>query len=142
MKLFKQILVIAMSVCLFGICDVNKTIVHAEDFRDFINIQPFGQIIPVNKNFSVYASSENGGYAFVMFHVKGSYEKGSNSVTNVNLNYTYYVIVNGITSYSVESANIIYKTIGNTLYAVATVTLKVVSNGKTSYISGSKTVQL
>lgn len=78
----------------------------------------------------------------MIFNVKGTYEKGSNAVTNVNLNYTYYVNVSGITSYSVESANIFYKTIGNPLYAVATATLKVVSNGKQSYISESNTVQL
>ncbi len=131
-----------MSICLLGICDIDKTLIHAEDLQNFISIQPFGQIIPVNKNFSVYASCENGGHAFVIFNVKGTYEKGSNAVTNVNLNYTYYVNVSGITSYSVESANISYKTIGNTLYAVATATLKVVSNGKQSYISGSNTVQL
>ncbi len=142
MKLYKKFLVLSMSVCIIGVCAINKKIINAEYLTNFKNVQPCGQIIPVNKSISVYASCKNGGYAFVMFNVKGTYEKSSNAVTNINLNYTYYVNTNGITSYSVDSANVSYKTIGNKLYAVATATLKVVSNGKTSYISGSTTEQL
>ncbi len=142
MKKIIKIFVATLSAVVFCMCGINRTIINATELMCSNHIQPCGQIIPVNKNFSVYASCKNGGYAIVMFSVKGTYEKGTYSITNVNLNHTYYVNVSGITSYSVESANVSYRTTGNTIYAVATVTLKVVSNGKTSYISGSTTEQL
>lgn len=123
-------------------CGLNRIIINASELSSTKNIQPCGQIIPVNKNFSVYASCKNGGYAIVLINVKGTYEKGTYSITNVSLNHTYYVNVSGITSYSVDAVNVSYRTTGNTIYAVATVTLKVVSNGQTRFISGSKTEQL
>ena len=142
MKCLNKILIMTLLLSLFSGGIINKTIINAEDTNDVDIVQPCYQTLPVKKTFGVSTNMFNGGMAMAIFTVTGTYDKGTYAITNTNLSYTYYITPMSITSYSVQSVNVSYKTSGTTLYAVASITLKVVAGGKTGYVSGSSTKAL
>ena len=77
-----------------------------------------------------------------MFHITGSVNKTSYTISDINLNYSYYVSYYTASSCSIKSATVQYVPSGTTLSCICNVSLIVTYNGKTGIASGSETLTI
>jgi len=150
MKKFRILtLVFTISLSLFGTVNSSQflTAVFAEETSTPVLDEDLEEYatIPVNRTVNVnaqYASPEKTVLGYCEVNIKGSFNRGSNYVSNVDLNYSYSAHLFSFSSGTISMTHFShsYETYGDKLYIILNVTMKVVNNGDTTYISGSKTI--
>ena len=142
-KIYKFIISILLSMAMFNTIFVEfNNVLLAEETtvpQTPIDIDE-NQYIPINTSSALTLSPDQYGRIVTVFlYITGSFDRGTNSVSNINLSYSSSVLFN---EGEVTNLTYSYNIVGNQLYVHINVNVKITIDGIITYASGGKTIVL